>query len=267
MACDGAAGGFLLTYAGHKGGVGLQFAVDFEFGTTFLSQTSGLHDLVHHFVLGRTLGGEAEHGNARVVEASNALSGLSRADGNLRELVGIGHGRHGHITYDENAILAVLRTVGDEEHSAADAGNTRGALDDLECGAQRLTRGGESTGDLSVGTFGLDDHATEVERVLYEFAGLFDGHALALAEFAEELCEFLGALVVLGVDERSLADVGEAVLLGQGVYFGRVADEDDVGQAVCQSFVGRDKRALFLGLGEHYALRIGLRTCDDFFNQ
>ena len=218
-------------------------------------------------MLGRALGGEAQHGYAGIVEASNALGGLRGADGNLRELVGIGHGRHGHVAHHEDAVLAVFGLVGDEEHRATDAGDARRALDDLQGRTQGLTRSRERTGDLSVGTLGLDDHTTQIERVLHEGASLLDGHALALTQFAEQLSQLLAALVVLGIDERSLVDVFEVVLLSQCVYLLGVTDEDDVGQFVGQSLVSRDERALLFGLGEHDALRVGLRACDDFFNK
>ena len=267
MSGDGASGGLLLAHGGHEGGVGLQLAIHLQFGTALACQSGGLHDLIDHFVLGRALGAEAEHGDTRVLEACHAAGGLRRAYGNLCQLVGIGHGGHSHVAHDEHAVLAVLRTVGDEQHGAADTGDTRRALDNLQGGAQGVARGAECSADLSVGAFGLDNHASEIQRVSDELTGLLDGHSLALAEFAEELCQLLGAFEVLGVDECGLINVRQAVLLGQCVHFVWVSNEDDVGQFVGQCPVCSDERTLLGGLGQHDALAVGLRACDDFLNQ
>ena len=96
-------------------------------------------------MLGRAFGGEAQHGHARVIESGNALGSLRGADGNLCELVGIRHGGHGHITYNENTILAVLWLVGNQQHGTADTGDARCALDDLQGGAQGFAGGREGT--------------------------------------------------------------------------------------------------------------------------
>ena len=125
MTCDGAAGSFLLAYAGHEGCISLQLTIDLQLGTALLGQTGGLNDLIDHLVLGRALGGEAQHGYAGIVEAGDTLGGLRGADGNLCQLVGIGHGRHGHVAHDEDTVLTVFGFVGNQEHGAADAGDTR----------------------------------------------------------------------------------------------------------------------------------------------
>ena len=214
-------------------------------------------------MLGRALRREAQHGHARILEACHRLGGLSRADGNLCQLVGIGHGRHSHVAYDHHAVLAILRLLRDEQHGTAHAGDARGALDDLQRRTQRVARGRERTRNLTVGTLGLDDHATQVERVLHQFAGLLDGHALLLAQLSQQLGILLAAGVVQRVDDGGLVDVGESILLGIGLDALRITNEDDVGQFVGQHAVGGAQGALLFGLGQHDALLVSLCTCHD----
>ena len=212
---------------------------------------------------GTALRGETEHCHARVFEASYRLGCLCGADGNLCQLVGIWHGRHGHVAHDDNTILAILRLFGDEQHGTADAGNARSALDDLQSWAQCVTRCRESTRYLSVGTFSLDNHATQVEWVLHQLASLLDGHALLLAQLGQQFCIFLATGVVQRVDDGSLVDVLKSILLGIGLDALGVTNEDDVGHVFSQYAVGSAQSALFFCLRKHDALLVGFRACYD----
>ena len=187
MSCDSAAGSLLLAYAWNEGGVGLKLAVNLQFRPCLASYACGLNDLVHNLVRGGTLRAETQHGNAGVFDACHGASCLSRAVCKLRKLLGSRNGRDGNVAHDEHALLAVLRLVGDEEHGSADACDAGGARDDLQRGTQRVARRAESTANLAVGLAVLDDEAAEIERVLYEFASLFDGHALLLAQLLKHL--------------------------------------------------------------------------------
>ena len=138
-----------------------------------------------------------------------------------------------------------------------------GALDNLQGRTQGLARCGEGSGNLSVGTFGLDNHATQVERVLHQFAGLLDGHALLLAQFGQLLGIFLTAVAILGIDKRGLVDVGQAAFLGKCMHFVGITDKNKVCNVFCQHAVGCTECALFLSFREHNALLVSLSTRND----
>ena len=210
-----------------------------------------------------SLGRETQHGHTGILKSGHRLGSLSRADGNLRELCGIGHRRYSHVAYHEHTILTILRLLGDEQHTTAHTSDAGGALDDLQGRTKGFTCGGKSAGNLSVGTFGLDNHTAKVERVLHQFAGLLDGHTLLLAEFSQFLGIFLTAVAVFGVDECGLVDVGQSAFLCQCMHFLGITDENQVCNVFSQYTVGCTKCTLLLSFGEHNALLVCFSTRND----
>ena len=210
-----------------------------------------------------SLCGEAQHGNTGIFEPSHTLSSLCSTNGNLRELCGIRHRCNSHVANHKYTILAKLGLLGNKQHATAHTRDARSALDNLKCRTQGLTCSREGSGNLSVGTFGLDNHATEVERVLHQFAGLLDSHTLLLAQLGQLLGIFLTAVAILGVDECSLVDVGQATFLGKCMHFVRITDENQVCNVLSQHTVGCTKCALLFSFGEHDALLISLSTRND----
>ena len=218
-------------------------------------------------MLGGTLGREGQHRHAGLLEPGHALGGLRRADGDLGQLLGIRGGGHGHVADYQHAVLTVLRGLGDHQHRTAHAGDARGALDDLEGGTQGLAGGGEGAADLAVRIAALDDEAAEIQRIQDHFAGLFQGHALLLAELEQQLGIILRLFTGGGIDNGRISDVGQAQGCGIGKDLLPVADQDDVGQAVRDSAVGGGDGTLLEGLGKHDALPVGAGTRNDTFNQ
>ena len=227
----------------------------------------GFYHLVYDFVLGTALRGERKHGHARVFESGHAPGGLGCADGNLCQLLGVGHGGDGNVAYHEHTLLAVLRRLGDEQHGAADAGDAGGALNDLQGGPEGIACGGEGTADLSVGIAALDDEATEVQRIEHLLPGLLLGHALGLAQFVEQRCIIVGLGAGLGVDDGGLLHVLQTQFLGLRQNFLAVADEDDFGQLVGYGAVGSGQCALLQRFGEHDALFVALGSSNDFVDE
>ena len=85
---------------------------------------------------------------------------------------------NGNVANNENAILTILFLLRDKKHTTADTGDARSTLDNLEGRTQGVASGREGTGNLSVSTFGLDNHTTQIERVLHQFASFLNGHPL-----------------------------------------------------------------------------------------
>ena len=117
--------------------------------------------------------------------------------------------------------------------------------------------------NLSVCVAGLDDHASQIERVLHELAGLLYCHALLLAELSEQCCILFALGVVLRVDECSLVDILQSPLLCQSVNLVWVSDEDKVCDVVSQNLVGGSQCALLCCFGEHDALLVAFSAFDD----
>ena len=195
-------------------------------------------------MLGTALCAEGEHRHTRVGKASHALGGLSRADSNLSQLRGIGHRCHSHIAHHEHTLLAILRSLGDEQHRTAHTRDARRALDNLQGRAKRVTRRGEGTRDLSVSIPALDDEASEIQRVQHQFASLFDGHALLLAKFKKQLCILLCFFRCCRIDNHCLTNVFQSQLVGQSINFSLIADKNDIGDVVSKTLVGGSKCAL-----------------------
>ena len=137
----------------------------------------------------------------------------------------------------------------------------------MQGGTEHVARGVARTGQLAVGIAALDDHAAVVERVSHLDAGFFDGHALLLAQFAEQLGVFLSLGAVGGVDDRGTVDVAESPFLGQAVDFVDIAEQDKVGHAVGKNLVGSLEGAFFSSLRQYDALLVGFGASNELFNE
>ena len=80
---------------GDEGGVQLELAVDLQVGAAFAGQGGGVDDLLDGGAVGRALGGEAEHGHARL-DLEQGAAGLSRLDGRIGQLLD-GAGAESHL--------------------------------------------------------------------------------------------------------------------------------------------------------------------------
>ena len=263
MTGDVATGSLFLAYRGHESSISLQLTVKLQLGIKLMSQLCGLHNLVNNLMLGATLGREAQHCHTRLGYACNRLCCACCAHSDLCQLVSIGHRCNGNVAHHDHAVLTILLLVGDEQHGTAHACDAGSTLDNLQCRAQGVARCAEGTADLSVGTFGLDDHASQVERVLNELAGLLNGHALLLAQLSQQGSILLTLRIVQRVDDGSLVEVCEPPLCSQFLYFLRITDEDDVCDVVSQYSVGGLKSALLCCFGEHDALLVALGACNN----
>ena len=217
-------------------------------------------------MLGRSLGGERKHGHTRL-DAGHRLRGLGRANGNLCQLFGVGHGRDRHVAHHHHAVLTVFGGLGEEEHRTAHAGDAGSRFDDLECGTQHVAGGVKRAGQLSVGIAGFDHQAAQIERIFHQHARLLEGHAFLGAELRQELCVgfFLG--VVERVDHRGLFQVLEAFILCQFGDFCGVPDQDQIGHTVGQDTVGGLNRAFFRAFGQDDALLVGSGASHQLFYQ
>ena len=216
-------------------------------------------------ILGRALGGIAQHGHVRLLNAGNGLGSLSCGVGDLGELVSSGVRRDGHITHDNDTIVAVLR-LGHEQHGAAHAGDAGGALDDLQRRAQGVACSAQRATDLTVSVAALDDHASKIEIVVeHELAGLVDSHALLLTELSELLGILLGLVEMERIDDLGLADVLQTPFFCLLLDMSGVADKNDVGDVVGKHMVGCFQCALFLSLRKNDALLVSFGACHNFF--
>ena len=207
-------------------------------------------------MLSRTLRREAQHGYTGILKTCHSLCHTSRADSNLSELISIGHRGYSHVGNHEHTILTILFLLRDEQQSTAHASNTWLTLNNLQGRTQGVTSCRECTTDLTVSTLGLDDHTAQVQRVLNQFTSLLNGHALRLADLCQFLCQFLALLVVLRINEGCLTDVGQSLLLGEGLNLCRITNQDDVCDIITKSLIGCTKGTLFFCFGEHDALLV-----------
>ena len=135
----------------------------------------------------------------------------------------------------------------------------------MQGGTEHVARFVASTSQLAVGVAVLDDEAAQIERVLHEFACLLNGHALLLAELEEQLCVFLLAGMVFGVDDSGLADIAKAPLHSLLSNLCGITDEDEVGHFVRQDLVGSLEGALLRSFGQYDALAVGLSARNKLF--
>ena len=98
-------------------------------------------------------------------------------------------------------------------------------------------------------------------------AGLLDGHALLRTELGEELGIFFGLRAGGRVDDGGLSDVLQAELVGEGMDFIGVSDQDDFCKFIAECHIGRRNGALLEALGKHDALLVGLGTGAKLFDE
>ena len=253
---EGAVGGFAVCHGGHDGGVGLEFAVEDEFGVEFAGQFGGADNLVHAVAFRRAFGGERQQRHAGC-DAGDVACGACGGHGNLGELLGGGVGHHGAVGEHQHAFASEGRTFRQQHHERAgyhaDAGN---GLDYLEGGAEHVAGGVHCTCHLAVGIAGFHHKAAQIEGIGSGEARFFHAYALALAQFVEKGSVAFHHGFVGGVDYGGLADVLELELAGHGADFGLVADEDNLCEAVGDYAVGGGECAGLEALGEHYALGV-----------
>ena len=267
VAGDLAARRLLLAHTRNESCVGLQLAVDLQRRVKLLGQGCCLDHLVAHLMLCTAFRRERKHGHARVGKASHRACGLRRAYGNLCQLSGIRHRSDGHVANHENAVLTVLRGLGDHQHGATYAGDARRALDNLEGRTQRVAGCAERTGYLSVGIAALDDEASEIEGVEHLLLSLLQSHALLLPQFEEQLGIFFAFLTRGRVNQRSLVDVLQSELVGQCVDLVDIAEQDEVGKVIGQRLVSCGECTLLRCFREDDALLVAFCARNNFVNQ
>ena len=266
MSCYGRAGSLACAYFRHEGGIELQFSVYGQFRSHFFCYFSGFHYLVHHFMFGRTFGGEAEHGHSRLFKSCNGFCCRSRAYCYLCQLVRIGCGSHGHIAYDEHSAFAVFGSLCYHEHCSRYACYARSGLDYLQRRTQHIACGVACSCQLSVGITVLYHEASQIERVAHQLFGFFHRHAFLLSQFKQQLCVFPAVGVVVRVDYFGFVYVVQTQPFCFRHDFFRISEQDEPGNAFGQSPVGRTECPFFCAFGQDYALRVGFGAFDNTFN-
>ena len=214
----------------------------------------------------RTLSRETEHCNARFFETSHRLRCLCRTNGNLCQLVSIGHRSYGNVANNQDTVLAILWSLSEHKHSSADTCDSWLSLDDLEGRAQCVACRRECTAYLSISVASLYYHTSEIERVLHQLASLLNGHTLLLAKFSEQLSILFALLAVLWVYECCLVNVLQSETVSQSMYFLRISNQNKVSNVFSQHTVGCCQCTLLLCLWEHDALLVTLSTRDDLLH-
>ena len=250
------------TDAGHECRVGLEFAVDAKAGCHFARQLGRFYHLVHHFVLGGSFGGEAQHGHFGI-QSGHGFGRAGRAYGDLCQLACVGHRSHGHVAHDQHTVFPVVRGFGEQEHGPRHAGDARGGLDDLQGRAQDVARRVACAGQLPVGIPGFNHEAPEEERVQHFFLGFFHRHAFFLAELEKQLCVFFFLGAGGRIDDGSLGDVAQSPFFCGFFDFRRVTQDNQVGHFVRQDAVGGFQCAFFRAFGKDDALLVGLCAGDN----
>ena len=250
----------------HEGSVRLEFAIDVEIGAEFLGAFKSRAHFVHIFVLRRTIGGERKHSHLGF-DASHRARSVGRANGNLCQLLSIGHWRHRHVAHHDDTVCAIFVRLRQEQHRTTHHRDTRSGFDDLEGRTKHIASGVARTSQLSVSIASLDDQATEIEGIFHDGACRVDGHSLLRTELCQELCIFLLLLVRERIDDGGFLNVGKTILLSECLDFGRVANEYEVGHLVSEDAVGCFECAFFRAFGENDALLVGFCASNELFDK
>ena len=173
---------------------------------------------------------------------------MSGGDGDLGELIGGRVDVEATVGEDQRAVGAELRGVGAHHEEGRDQLGARGGLEDLKRGAQGVGRGVAGAGDQAVGVAHLDHHGAKVGGVHHLGASLLDGDTLLGAELGKLLRVLLVLLGVARVDDGGAGNVDLV----------RVAQDDELCQALLDDFVCRDDGTRILALGQDDGLKVGL---------
>ena len=253
------------TYFRHQSCIGLQLTVDGNIGSHLLGNLQCLNHFIHHFVLGRALGREAQHGNFRV-ETGNCLGCTCRTYGNLCQLFCIGHRSHSHVTHHQDTVLSIFRSMCQQQHGTRNASDARGSLDNLQSRAKYITRSVACTCQLAVSVAVLYNQAAQIKRIDNQLASLFDGHAFLFAELAKQLGIFFFLRMVFRVDNGSFVYISQPPLFGTSLYLGRFSKDNQVGYSVSQDLIGSFQCTLFRTLGKNNSLAVCFGTLNNFVN-
>ena len=113
----------------------------------------------------------------------------------------------------------------------------------------------------------LDDEAAEIEGILYQLAGLLDGHTLLLAELSQQLRILLLLGVIKRIDDGCLMDVSKTPFFGTGINLLWISDKDKICHTICQDLVGSFECTLLSTFGQHDALLVCLGACNELFDE
>ena len=255
MTGDGAAGGLQLADLLNQRGVELQLAVQHQVGGHFLGDAGGFLHLGDLVVLGRALGGEAQHGHAGL-DARQGARGIGGAQGDVGQGLGVGIDVHGAVGEDHDAVVAVLLVRALHQEAGGHGLDAGLGLDDLQRGAQHVAGGVDRAGDQAVGLTGLDHHDAVVHGILHGCGGLFLGHALGLAQLVQG-GGVLGALLAGGgVDDL---DALEGSARGDLLDLLGVAQQRQLRQTLLHDDGSGLHGAGLVALGQHDVHHIGLR--------
>ena len=96
----------------------------------------------------------------------------------------------------------------------------------------------------AVGTPGLHHEHAEEQLIAHLFGGLFQGHALMLAQFVQGVCELVVQVGVLRVDQCGAVEFAPRFLDRL-----HVAQDDQVGNILREDGLGCFERARVIALG------------------
>ena len=263
LAGHGAAGRLELADAFDDGRVQLQFAVQHQAGVELLGDAGGFLHLGDQVVLGRALGGEGEHGHARL-DTRQRAGAICRAQSDAGQLLGVGVDVHGAVGKDHHAIVAIglVRALHQEAgRHGLDAGL---GLDDLQSRAQHVARGVDGAGNEAVRVAHLHHHHAVVHGILDQFRGLLGGHALGLAQLVERRGVLFALVRGPGVDDlKALQRRARRHFLD----LCRIAQQRQGGDALRNDLHRGLYVAALLALGQHDVLDVGLRLCLDLVDK
>lgn len=226
---------FVFANFRYESSISLEFAVEVEVDVAFFQDFNSMAYVVDGFASARTFGGVGKESDFRVEDLDRAASAFYTDASDISELFRRRIGDNAAVTEYEDTVIAILRSIGQENESGRYGLVARTGADDLKACADNFSRSRSSTGYAAV-SFTESNEASCEEGVVVEhdFTSFFQGHAFLFTTFCEVSAKFVHTIVSFRVDDF---DTGEIDLEFSSIFFDlfQFTYENDFSKTISQN--------------------------------
>ena len=211
----------------NEGSIGLEFAIEVEVYIAFFQDFYSLADRIDGFTGAGAFCRIGQESYFRVEHLYRTACTFYADAGDISELFCCRIRDNAAVAEDEDAVITILRSVGQENEGAGYSLVAFTGSDDLQTGTDNVSRSRSSTRNNTV-SFTESDEAGSKESIVvhHDFMSFFYSHAFLFAAFCEILAQFIHAVVGSRIDDFY---TGEVDLEFGSIFFDlvQIANEDD----------------------------------------
>lgn len=208
MAGNGRAGSLVFADFRNEGSVSLHFTVKSKIDVAFFQDFNSFADVFNGFTGAGTHRGVRQEGNLRIEDLNGTTGTFDTNAGDISQLICRRIGDNAAVTEDEDTIVAVLRSVRQENECRGYGLVARAGADDLKAGTDNFCRRRSSTGYAAV-SFAESDETSRKEGVVvsHDVASFFNRHAFLFAAFCKVFAKFIHPIVRFRIDDFNTSEI------------------------------------------------------------